>query len=116
MQHKLGPLCSSSKALFARLSIARLFSLTWLCICHSSSSLHDFRLVTRYFIYAAVDVMDNFSWGLRGELQAMSMSPSTSLCALVTLKTCGPSCKADSIRAIVLMMMIFYCSYTSSVI
>jgi hypothetical protein len=32
------------------------------------SSLHDFRLVTRYFIHAAVDVIDNFSWGLRGEL------------------------------------------------
>ena len=38
--------------------------------------------------------MDNFSWGLSGELQAMSISSSTRSCALVTRVTCGPSCEA----------------------
>jgi len=105
----LGPLCSSSEAFLARLSIARLFSRTQLCVCRSSSSLHDFKLAAKYFLQDSVDVIDSFSWGLSGELQATSMSSGTRLCALVTRMTCGPSCNAVSTRAIVLRSLIYSC-------
>ena len=105
----LGPLCSSSKAFLARLSMARLFSRTWLCVCRSSSSLHDFKLAVRYFLQDSVDVIASFSWGLSGGLHATSMSSSTRFCALVTHLSCRPSRNAASTRAIVLRSWI--CSW-----
>lgn len=89
--------------------MARLFSRTWLCVCRSSSSLHDFKLAVRYFLQDSVDVIASFSWGLSGGLHATSMSSSTRFCALVTHLSCRPSRNAASTRAIVLRSWI--CSW-----
>ena len=78
-------------------------------VCRSSLSLHVFKLAVRYFLQISVDVMNNFFWGLSGELYATSMSSSTRFCDLVTRATCGPSRNAASTLAIVLRSWI--CSW-----